>query len=651
MRTLLIVLFTAALAHADEPITNRPAKLKTLNDYFPFDPPKTKEAWEKRRDEVKQQLRVATGLWPMPEKTPLHPTIHGKIERDGYTIEDVSFESRPGHYVTGNLYRPTDGKEKHPAVLAPHGHLKDGRFYEATPSRIKDDLETRAESFELAARYPYQSLCANLAMMGCVVFHYDMVGIADSTALIHREGFLDAKAQLNLQSKMGLQTWNSIRCVDFVSCLPDVDPTKIGVTGSSGGGTQTMILAALDDRITAAFPAVMVSTSMQGGCVCENCSYLRIDTGNIEFAALFAPKPMAMSGADDWTKEIETKGYPQLQQVWSLYGKKENVKAKAWPQYPHNYNQPAREFMYTWFNKHLLGNDEVVHEKEFVPVPPSELSVYDAEHPRPKDELGAEALRKKMKEESAAQLTAMSEKERQVVVREALKVLVGQVPTEIVPLGKPELVEFANGYGMFKIKFRRNESNDVIQSTCVFGPKSKNKSLIWVDPNGGNSIQEKGAITMNALRFVDAGYSIIAVELPNPIPVNDVYPGFTFGYNYPTPAKLARQIQTAIGIPQLLGGQGNIQIDIIGFGQAGPVALLAAATAGDAIDHAVIDMNQFRFADIDATNDPMLLPGMVKYGDVEMLLSLCQAKMLVHNRKGGKKKSDNDVIDWLLKPN
>ena len=105
---------------------------------------------------------------------------------------------------------------------------------------------------------------------------------------------------------MGLQTWNSVRALDFLASLPDVDPKQLGMTGASGGGTQTFMLAAIDDRLAAAFPAVMVSTGMQGGCVCENCSLLRVDTGNVEIAGLFAPKPQAMSAANDWTKEMMT---------------------------------------------------------------------------------------------------------------------------------------------------------------------------------------------------------------------------------------------------------------------------------------------------------------------------------------------------------
>ena len=250
--------------------------------------------------------------------------------------------------------------------------------------------------------------------MGCVVFQYDMVGHSDSTDIKHREGFLDADAELHLQSFMGLQTWNSIRALDFVLSLPEVDAKRVAMTGASGGGTQTFLLAAIDDRLAAAFPAVMVSTGMQGGCICENCSYLRVGTGNVELAALFAPKPLGMTGADDWTKEIETKGLPELKALYKLYGAEDKVMARCFPQFKHNYNQVSREVMYNWFNKHLnLGQKEPVTEKPFTPVPPAELSVFDAKHPRPKDAVNAERLRQYMTEESDKQIAALLPKDAQ----------------------------------------------------------------------------------------------------------------------------------------------------------------------------------------------------------------------------------------------
>src|SRR5262249_15323448 len=257
----------------------------------------------------------------------------------------------------------------------------------------KAQVEKKAEKTVEGGRYPLQARCAQLARMGCVVFHYDMVGYADSKDVGHA-AFNDVEAELRLQNLMGLQTYNSIRALDFLTSLPEVDSKRIGVTGASGGGTQTFILCGIDDRPAVAFPAVMVSTQMQGGCVCENAPYLRVGTGNVEFAALFGPKPLAMSGANDWTIDIEKKGLPELKLIYRLYGKPELVDAKCWPKFEHNYNQPAREMMYDWFNKHLdLKQQSPVEEQKFEPILPAKLSVYGGDHPRPKDALDAEKQR------------------------------------------------------------------------------------------------------------------------------------------------------------------------------------------------------------------------------------------------------------------
>src|SRR5205085_1600370 len=106
-----------------------------------------------------------------------------------------------------------------------------------------------------------------------------------------------------------------------------------------------------------AFPAVMVSTGMQGGCVCENCSLLRVGTGNVELAALFAPKPLGMTGAHDWTLELESKGLPELKKLYSLYGAPDKVAGTVYSQFGHNYNGASGLLVYEWFNKHFkLGH-------------------------------------------------------------------------------------------------------------------------------------------------------------------------------------------------------------------------------------------------------------------------------------------------------
>src|SRR5262245_23124631 len=333
-----------AFSGNQKPADPRLGDPRTLDDYAPFVVPKTKEAWEARRKQLREQLLVATGLWPLPEKTPLNEVVHGKIERERYTIEKVFFASMPGHYVSGNLYRPSIRySNPSPGVLFAHGHWAGGRFHDDGEKAAKASIDAGGEPDMDRGRYFMQALPATLAKLGFVVFHYDMVGYADSTAIKHREGFTDAEAELRQQSFMGLQTWNSIRALDFITSLPEVDDKRIGVSGASGGGTQTFILCAVDDRPAAAFPAVMVSTAMQGGCICENCSYLRVGTGNVEIAGLMAPKPLAMSGANDWTIEIETKGLPDLKKLYKLFDAEDKVAAKTWSEFPHNYNQVARE--------------------------------------------------------------------------------------------------------------------------------------------------------------------------------------------------------------------------------------------------------------------------------------------------------------------
>src|SRR6185503_15718620 len=270
----------------------------------------------------------------------------------------------------GNLYRPKNIAGKSPGVLFAHGHWADARLSESTDAELRRELADGEERFEQGGRSRFQSMCVQLARMGCVVWQWDMLGNSDSqqlsAQLVHgfkkqrpemnspeNWGLFSPQAEAHLQSVMGLQSWNSIRSVDFLTSLPDVDPTRIAVTGASGGGTQSFMLAALDPRISLSFPAVMVSTAMQGGCTCENASCLRVDTGDIEFAALFAPKPQGMTAADDWTKKMEEKGFPELKAHYKLMGAPDNVMLKAALNFGHNYNYVSRAAMYSWFNKHL----------------------------------------------------------------------------------------------------------------------------------------------------------------------------------------------------------------------------------------------------------------------------------------------------------
>ena len=242
----------------------RRTEVRTNQEGADFQPPSSAQAWRDRAMQLRQQMLVALGLWPMPPKTPLNPRIYGKLQRDGYTIEKVVLETMPGFTLSGNLYRPAGKTGRVPGLLCPHGHWEDGRV----------NIEV-------------QQRCIRWAKLGCVVFMYDMVGYNDSKPFTH--AFLDDRLRRWGLSLATLQTWNSIRALDWLTSLADVDPARIGCTGESGGGTQTFLLTALDPRIKVAAPVVMVSDSFQGGCVCENAAGLRLGTDNVEIAALCAP--------------------------------------------------------------------------------------------------------------------------------------------------------------------------------------------------------------------------------------------------------------------------------------------------------------------------------------------------------------------------
>lgn len=380
---------------------------RSLDSFFPFAVPPSLADWEDQKRGMRRRLLTLLGLHPELPKPKLAPVIGPPRVMDGYTVSSVYFESLPGFYVTGSLYRPLDETNsasvegdssgssvppdasvtKRPGILCPHGHWGGGRFMYASDDEVQRQLASGGETLECGARSPLQARCVHLARMGCVVFHYDMLGNADSiqipASIAHGFakqrpdmnepsgwGLFSVRAESHFQSVMGLQTWNSIRSLDFLESLEDVDEFRLGVTGASGGGTQTFILGAIDPRPALVFPAVMVGTSMQGGCVCENCSFLRIEQGNVAFAAMFAPKPQGLTAADDWTREMENVGFPELKALYSLYGAEDQVELTSRLEFGHNYNQVGRQAMYRLVARNFGLKDfperpfEVLREKD-----------------------------------------------------------------------------------------------------------------------------------------------------------------------------------------------------------------------------------------------------------------------------------------------
>jgi len=676
-----------ALPVGEVPADVRLGALKNLDGYFPFVPSESPQQWQPRAEYLRKQILVSQGLWPMPTRTPINAIVHSKSDMGDYTIEKVFLESYPGHYVTGSLYRPAGDALKHaqkqaknngklPGILCPHGHWPNGRFLDQGEGNAKKYVE-RGEEFSVdSGRSPLQARCVQLARLGCVVFHYDMLGYADSVQFpLHRPGvrphmnsdkpgqwgYTAPQAELHLQNMMGLQTYNSIAALDFVASLSDVDSERLAVTGASGGATQTFLLAGVDDRIKVAFPAVMVSTAMQGGCNCENAPYLRINTGNIEFAALLSPRPVAMTAANDWTKEMMAKGYPELQQHFKMMGVPDHVLCVAYLQYGHNYNYPSRQVMYKWFNEHLkLGHDKPEVERDFKYQTASDLTVWTGDRAKPTGDNANEnyekSLLKWMTDDRVKQLAELEPSDDasltryKYVIGGGWDVLIGrQVRHKSVEW---ELKNKTLRDGVLEMTglLHDREKDEHVPALFLYPKQNWNKKVvIWIDGRDGKASlyqsggQNDGKLRPDAKAILDTGTSICAIDLlytgeylkegQQPPTKQTIFgygdgkqawmkfTGYTYGYNHPLFAKRVHDVMAAISLVHNHERTPDA-VDLIGVNGGGAIALAARAQAGNLIRRCAVDTEGFRFGKIAEMDDVNFVPGASAYGDLPGLMAL-----------------------------
>jgi hypothetical protein len=297
-----------------------------------------KLSWEKRKTDLRPCMLEALQLSPMPAKPKSKPIITNKRVMDGYTIENIAIETLPGLYVSGSLYKPLKIKGKIPVMLCPDGHFGDGRY--------------RADG-----QYRY----AMLARMGAMAISYDLFAWGESLLQFKGEDHRRSLA-------MTVQALNSFRILDYMLSLKETDPNRVGITGASGGGSQTMLITALDDRIKLSVPVVMLSSYFSGGCPCESGQPVHLcggGTNNDELAAMAAPRSqLVISDGSDWSANVPDTDLPYLKTIYGYYGKPDMVQNAHFPKEGHDYGKSKRLAMYDFVAKQFNLNINAVKDAD-----------------------------------------------------------------------------------------------------------------------------------------------------------------------------------------------------------------------------------------------------------------------------------------------
>lgn len=303
-----------------------------------------KVAWEARKDTLRKEVRARLGIDKLLAVCSKDAPEYGKIRKfDGYTVQNFRLKTANGHTVCGSIYAPK-GKGKHPLIICPNGHFSNGRYGTVQQQRL-----------------------ATLARMGAICVDYDLWGWGESADEVGSKAHQTPEAHV-------MQALNGILILDWMIQRKDVDKTRVGVNGGSGGGTQSVLLSVLDDRYTACCPVVSVSSWFDGGCPCESGMPIQLAGGgtcNAELAAMFAPKPMMLvSDGGDWTSTTPELEYPYIKRIYGFYGAADKVMNVHLPKERHDFGPNKRNAVYKFFietfklDASKLDEDKVVIEEE-----------------------------------------------------------------------------------------------------------------------------------------------------------------------------------------------------------------------------------------------------------------------------------------------
>ena len=606
------------------PIDARRPAPRTNRQGADFRPPTTAEAWRHRAEEVRRQLLVTLGLWPMPPRTDLRPKVYGKVDRDGYCIEKVVLETFPGFYLSGNLYKPSKIDGRIPAILSPHGHYPEGR--------VNLDVQAR---------------CIGWAKLGAIVFSYDMVGYADSKTFGHE--FLNPRLERWGLSLATLQTWNSLRALDWLASLGEVDAARIGCTGESGGGTQTFLLAAIDPRISVSAPVVMVSDGFQGGCVCENAAGLRHGTDNVEFAAMAAPRPQKLVGATgDWTKLTLSNAYPAVRGVYELLGARDRVEAEVFD-FDHNYNQTSRNAVYSFMARWLLNIDD---PKRTVEGPqtlekPEDLFVYGGDHPIPADsktpaqlESDLIALKSRQLDDLSPTRGPLAWQAGRPIWAAAHAVRVGRLDPPIGDIrardGRPSKV---GGVAATPLAIGLRTLDAEIPAVRLDPPKPTGGWTVVADPSGkAGLVGADGQLSSTVKALLDAGQTVVGYD---PTGVGEAFDpalpprkAVAHEATYNPAAAVERMRDLATVVAWCRSRPEARRVSVAARGEAGVLALLAGPSL-PGVSRLAVDLEGFDLGDGSTPVPPGVdLPGALQFGGLPGAASLVAPRPLWLSRPG-----------------
>ena len=612
----LAFLFLFALVLSPGHAAEKAAPAVTLNTPRDFPEISSRDQWRERAKQIREQVLVSCGLWPMPEKTPLKERIFGRIRRGDYSVEKVYFQTYPGFYLAGNLYRPLGrGKGPFPGVLNPHGHWKEGRLADTKEGSI-------------AAR------CISFARQGMVAFSYDMVGFNDTHFknsstnppfyVLHRLFGTNQSDQLWSINLMGLQTWNSIRALDFLASLRDVDPKRLACTGESGGGTQTFMLGAIDDRLAVQAPVVMVSHTMQGGCSCENAPGLRIEHSNMEIAAAAMPRPQLLVAATgDWTKATLTVEGPAIERIYRMFDASDKFQYVRFD-FGHNYNQTSREAVYGWFGKWLLNGADPASLKEapFRKEPDADLRVF-SDNKLPRNALTREQFIEALKADHKKRWETITphdasgfEKFKQVMLPAWQRTLQTQWMKSMTRI-QADQFKTVDRLVTASLRINRFGEESVIQAT-YWAPQnildnSEPKVVVLANPESDSANKTP---PRNGRRFLDQGLAILLINRFSNGDTPDQFTNFYTTYNRTILQRRVRDLLTICSAAGAADPRKAIAFKVIlaGTGRPGLWALLAAPGA----DAVVADCDQFDAASEEGFLAPDLFcPGILAAGGFE----------------------------------